>query len=59
MQGDYNFDNKVDSLDFNALATNFGLTLSASAAARGAIVPEPGTVLLVALPLIQMRKRRR
>ena len=47
-QGDFNYDGTVNATDFNLLALNFGDTLSASAPALGALVPEPSAIATLA-----------
>jgi autotransporter-associated beta strand protein len=58
--GDFNYDNTVNALDFNALATDFGLP-PLSSPALGALVPEPGSlvVLLLGSAATMSRRRRR
>lgn len=58
-QGDYNYDGKVTTEDFNFLAGNHGQTITFPAAALGAVVPEPSSVLLLAAPLMLGLGRRR
>jgi autotransporter-associated beta strand protein len=59
--GDFNYDNVVNALDFNALATNFGAVITAPS--LGSLVPEPGTISLLALASLtcgrNLRSRRR
>ena len=57
--GDFNFDGKVNALDFNFLATNFG-EVSPSPPA-GALAPEPLAIALVTAALwpVMVRRRRR
>jgi len=43
--GDFNFDGKVNALDFNAVASNFGKTVSLGSPALGSLVPEPSMAL--------------
>ena len=59
--GDYNFDGFVDTIDFGFLASNFGLFAPAHAgpSSLGAVVPEPGTAMLLAIPAIGALSRRR
>ena len=66
--GDFNYDGVVNALDFNAIATNFGRTtlaapgLSATPApVLGSLVPEPGSLTLLALGagMLMPRRRRR
>lgn len=48
IDGDYNYDGTVNALDFNALATNYGQSISSAEPigdALGAVVPEPMLVL--------------
>jgi autotransporter-associated beta strand protein len=61
VQGDFNYDGAVNSLDFNALAGNFNQALPAPAPALGALVPEPGALVLlpVAFELVSRRRRGR
>jgi hypothetical protein len=55
-QGDFNFDGTVNALDFNMIATNFGQVMTSEA--LGALVPEPGTIAIVILPALLLRRRR-
>ena len=58
-QGDANYDDTVNALDFNIVAVNFGQS-NPPAPALGALVPEPaavGTISLLAA--LQRRSRRR
>ncbi len=58
--GDFNYDGKVNALDFNAVATNFGAaSLAAPGLALGSVVPEPGSLGLLALALGAFTGRRR
>jgi len=57
--GDFNYDNVVNTLDFNLLAANFGLALASSPAVThlGATVPEPAlSMTLGVVMLIGMRR---
>lgn len=62
--GDFNYDGVVNLLDFNAVAVNFGaaalpgsdLSLSPS---LGTLVPEPGSLSLLALGVATLAGRRR
>jgi autotransporter-associated beta strand protein len=59
VQGDYNYDGSVDSLDFSALSANFNSALPAPAPALGALVPEPGAIVLLAgASVLGLRRRR-
>jgi len=44
--GDYNYDDKVNTQDFNHLAGNFGMAAIPSTT-LGSVVPEPGTCVLM------------
>ena len=66
--GDYNYDGKVNALDFNALAANFGQTIVAPAdpiagaglsTSLGTLVPEPGSFGFLALGAIALLRRKR
>jgi hypothetical protein len=46
----------VNALDFNMIATNFGQVMTSEA--LGALVPEPGTIAIVILPALLLRRRR-
>jgi hypothetical protein len=46
VQGDFNSDGIVNGLDFNSIATNFGVNLPSSPALV-ALVPEPGSLLFL------------
>ena len=56
LAGDFNGDGKVNALDFNAIATNYGQTLPAPG--LGLAVPEPMSIVLLGLPLLLRRYRR-
>jgi hypothetical protein len=60
VQGDFNYDGKVNTMDFAALAANFGAAPLAGEA-LGSIVPEPGSMLVIATvaTLCAARRRRR
>ena len=66
-QGDFNYDGTVNSLDFDAMAANFGVSmpsagdLSANLSALSATaVPEPAMLsMLLLLPILHPRRRRR
>ncbi len=55
--GDFNYDGVVNALDFNAIATNFGQTLSSPA--LGIVVPEPGSLVAMAIVGVGCCRRRR
>lgn len=60
-EGDFNYDSKVNTLDFNFLAGNFGVTVAGSipGASLGSVVPEPASIGLLALMMgIGSRRRR-
>ena len=57
-QADFNGDGIVDSLDFNALASDFGFKAPAGDVALGSVVPEPTWISLLACLLILRRQRR-
>ena len=58
--GDFNYDGVVNTLDYTAMAANFNQTLPVPAPALGALVPEPGTILLtMVLPAAALTRRRR
>src|SRR5438046_10340179 len=48
LEGDYNYDDKVDLTDFTFLASNLNQTLAEPPPGVGAIIPEPGSMLLAA-----------
>ena len=56
--GDFNYDDKVNTLDFNMLAGNFGAAAIPSPA-LGSVVPEPATAALLALGGLLTAARRR
>jgi autotransporter-associated beta strand protein len=59
INGDFTYDGTVNSADFTALSGGFGLTLPAPAPALGALVPEPGAILMLAgVGAIASRRRR-
>ena len=55
--GDFNYDGVVNALDFNALASNFGQTLSSPA--LGALVPEPASIAMIVITATTLATRRR
>ncbi len=68
-QADFNYDGTVNMLDFNLLASNFGSSLgppalsslplgAAISPSLGALVPEPTSAILFAIPLMMMRRKR-
>ena len=68
--GDFNYDGVVNALDFNAIATNFGSAvipdapldgspLGGSPVGLGSLVPEPGSLSLLALGAATLTARRR
>jgi autotransporter-associated beta strand protein len=60
--GDFNYDDKINTLDFNYLAGNFNATPIPSAlpgATLGSVVPEPGSLSLIALGIAGLVARRR
>lgn len=57
-QGDFNYDGKVDTRDFNLLSGNFGKAPIASPA-LGAVVPEPGMMTIVGISLAALMRRNR
>src|SRR5262249_16910743 len=58
VQGDFNYDGTVSSLDFNAIAANFDLALP-SPPALGTLVPEPVLASLMISAAWLRRPRRR
>ena len=59
--GDFNYDGNVDTGDFTAMAQNFAQTLPATAPAPvlGSLVPEPGSMMLLAAGAATLATRRR
>ena len=57
LQGDYNYDGNVDLTDFTFLASNFNQTLPEEF--TGTVIPEPGTLSLLACGFASVAKRRR
>ena len=58
--GDFNYDGTVNALDFNAIASNFGrATLITAPPVLGALVPEPGSMMLLAGAATLLARRRR
>jgi hypothetical protein len=53
--GDFNYDNKVNTLDFNLLAGNFG-QVAPSEPLLGSVVPEPVSAMSLILLLAQGRR---
>lgn len=58
-RGDFNYDGTVNIADFSALAANFNRSVAASATARAGEVPEPSSVVFVALGALTLLRRRR
>jgi autotransporter-associated beta strand protein len=62
-EGDFNYDGFVNALDFNSLATNIGaaaiLAPPLGASGLGSLVPEPGSLSLLALGAATLATRRR
>jgi hypothetical protein len=62
-QGDFDYNGKVNTIDFNWLAGQFGQTLPAAGElpgpALGSVVPEPGSLLVSVLGLALIQRRRR
>lgn len=59
--GDFNYDDTVNTEDFNYLAGNFGATLPAPSlgdAGLGSMIPEPATLGLLVIPVCFTRRRR-
>jgi hypothetical protein len=63
--GDFDYDGTVNLTDFNLLAANFGMSATGPGvtpedwAALAAVVPEPGVLWLVSLPIFLRLRRRR
>jgi autotransporter-associated beta strand protein len=60
--GDFNYDGTVSTQDFTMLAQNFGAVLSAPALsppALGSLVPEPGSIAMIAFAIPALGRRRR
>ena len=64
LDGDFNYDGRVNALDFNAVAANYGgfMLFSPSsplgANPLGSLVPEPSAVALIGLSLLGRRRKR-
>jgi autotransporter-associated beta strand protein len=58
-QGDFNYDGSVNTSDFTMMSLNFGKTEAAPAPVLGALVPEPGTISLLAVGAMGLLARRR
>ncbi len=56
--GDFTGDGKINAMDFNVLATNFGSSVTGSQPARGAAIPEPGTLAILTSSMILRRRRK-
>jgi hypothetical protein len=56
--GDFNQDNTVNSLDFTAYVSNYGVSVPAPGALEGSVVPEPASLAGVALAMMLMLRRR-
>ena len=56
--GDATLDGRVNGLDFNAIATNFGAASISAASELGSIVPEPVVGLLVLAFVVAARHRK-
>jgi autotransporter-associated beta strand protein len=65
VNGDDNYDGTVNLLDLNSIATNYGAAFSSPpvdsepVAGLGALVPEPGMLMMAPLITIVCRRRRR
>ncbi len=57
VQGDFNYDQKVNTIDFNDLAGNFGAVTLASPT-LGSVVPEPASLGVFAIAGLLLRRRR-
>jgi len=57
--GDFNYDGKVNAIDFNALAANFGATPIAPSEGLGTLVPEPASIAMLGLAGLLMGRKRR
>jgi hypothetical protein len=55
--GDFNYDGTVNALDFNLLASNYGAALPSEPTGLGALVPEPGAMVMVLATALLARRR--